>query len=170
MKEKKTLVLASYSNPYLSFAIAVYLFVMGCVVLWRGFFQFQEKSEPPRHLSILGFFGGLLDSIGGGGWGSFVTSHLIKEGTQPRKAIGSTSISEFFVAATVSITFLATIGLELWPIITGLVIGGVLGAPVAAYIAKTLPTKLLIKIVGLLIIGLSLWAGYIYGTAILNLE
>ena len=105
---------------------------------------------------MLGLGGGFLDAIGGGGWGSLVTSTLIGQGTKPRLAIGSANAAEFLVAVTVSATFVATIGLELWPIILGLVIGGAVAAPFGAYVTHQLPDRPLMILVGVAIILLSL--------------
>jgi hypothetical protein len=149
-------VLATHDNKLLTLFVSAYLIIMGAVLLLRGLRKFTENSEMPRRIPILGFFGGLLDAIGGGGWGPLVTSHLIGKGTHPRMAIGSTSLAEFFVTVTITATFLLTIGLELWPIITGLIIGGVLAAPIAAYAAKHLPAQALMIVVGLVIMLLSL--------------
>jgi uncharacterized protein len=103
----------------------------------------------------LGFAGGMLDAIGGGGWGPIVTSTLLGQGATPRYAIGSVNLTEFFVTLTISATFLFTIGLTLWPIIAGLVIGGVLAAPFAALVTKHLPAKVLMVLVGCAVVALS---------------
>jgi uncharacterized membrane protein YfcA len=66
------------------------------------------------------------------------------------------NLTEFFVTLTISTTFFLTIGLELWPIIAGLIIGGVLAAPFAAYATKHLPDKMLMLIVGCVVVLLSL--------------
>ncbi|MDB2414185.1 sulfite exporter TauE/SafE family protein [Rickettsiales bacterium] len=148
-------ILATHANILLNFLIACYLLVMGAIVLLRGMRKFSESRKPPQHIPLLGFFGGMFDAIGGGGWGPMVNSNLMGQGTNPRIAIGTTSLSEFFVTATISCTFLLTIGLELWPIITGLIIGGVIAATIAAYAAKRLPVRVLMIIVGIVIIILS---------------
>jgi hypothetical protein len=106
---------------------------------------------PTAQVGVLGFCGGVLDAIGGGGWGAVVTSTLIGHGGAPREAIGSASLAEFFVTAAVSATFVATVGLSLWPIIVGLVLGGVLAAPLAALAAKRLPARPLMAVVGLVV-------------------
>jgi len=85
-----------------------------------------------------------------------VTSTLIGRGVTPRLAIGSANLAEFFVSAVVAGTFAATIGLELWPIIAGLVMGGVLAAPFAALITRKLPDRPLMLLVGMVVILLSL--------------
>jgi uncharacterized membrane protein YfcA len=94
--------------------------------------------------------------VGGGGWGALVASTLAASGTKIRYAIGSTNAAEFVVTTTVSATFVVTIGLELWPIITGLILGGVLAAPFAALITRSLPDRPLMILVGVVIMVLSL--------------
>lgn len=138
-------------QPY----IAAYLLLMGCYILWKAVKTSPELKDPPENVAPLGFVGGFVDSIGGGGWGPIVTTSLIGRGTTPRYAIGSVSLSEFFVTLTISATFMLTIGLELWPIITGLIVGGVIAAPFAALAAKHLPARALMILVGCVIIILS---------------
>jgi uncharacterized protein len=136
--------------------VSAYLLVMGLFILWQAFRSTTVERAPPENVVPLGLAGGFMDSIGGGGWGPIVTTTLIGRGTTPRYAIGSVNLSEFFVTLTISATFLFTIGLELWPIITGLVVGGVAAAPFAALATKHLPDKPLMIIVGCVIVLLSL--------------
>ncbi len=89
------------------------------------------------------------------GLGVMVTSTLMGWRVTPRLAIGSANLAEFFVAIVVTGTFIATIGLELWPIIAGLVAGGILAAPFAAFMARRLPERPLMFIVGAVIALLS---------------
>lgn len=149
-------VLTTVPNETIKPVVMGYLLVMGLIVLLKAWKQVRPREDMPRYLPLLGAGGGFLDAIGGGGWGPMVTSTLLVNGTRARYAIGSASLAEFFVTFTISITFVFTIGLELWPIITGLIVGGVLAAPVAAVVAKKLPTRLLMAVVGCFIVGLSL--------------
>ena len=136
--------------------VSAYLVLMGLFILWRAIRRARNCSEPPERVAHLGLLGGFLDAIGGGGWGSIVTSSLIGQGLTPRYAIGSVSLAEFFVTTTITSTFLFTIGLELWPIIVGLIIGGVIAAPFAAYVTARVPDKPLMILVGVVICLLSL--------------
>ena len=138
--------------------VGLYLLALGGVVLLKAL-----RPRPPAvatiptgRLAALGFCGGLLDAIGGGGWGAIVTSTLIGQGNAPREAIGSASLAEFFVTAAVSAAFVATVGLTLWPVIAGLVLGGVLAAPLAALAAKRVPDRLLMAAVGVVVSLLAL--------------
>jgi len=135
--------------------VAFYLLIMGIMIL-RKALKKTEKKNVKTILFPLGLLGGFFDAIGGGGWGPIVTSTLVARGSNPRFAIGSVNLAEFFVSITEVATFLTTIGLVQWQIILGLVIGGVLAAPLAAYICKRLPSKILMIIVGILIIVLSI--------------
>jgi hypothetical protein len=129
--------------------ISAYLLLMGLLIVWKALTRRVSEGAAPSRVAPLGF-------IGGGGWGPIVTSTLIGQGTTPRYAIGSVNLAEFFVTLTISATFVATIGLELWPIISGLIIGGVIAAPFAAYATKMLPDKALMILVGCVVAILSL--------------
>jgi len=135
--------------------IAGYLLVMGAVILRRALTWRAPKSVPVR-LAPLGFVGGFLDSVGGGGWGPIVTSALLAQGQAPRSAIGSVSLTEFFVTVAQAVTFFAVLRWVHWQVATGLLVGGVLAAPLAAYACRRLPARLVMGLVGALILVLSL--------------
>lgn len=146
--------LADLSGHHLRPAVSLYLMALAGLILWRAL-RVRQEQQPPRNVILLGFSGGFLDAIGGGGWGPLVASTLIGRGDVPRYAIGSTNAAEFFVTACISATFFATIGLELWPVILGLVLGGVLAAPFAAMLTKRIPDRPLMVIVAGVIMLLS---------------
>lgn len=135
--------------------VNLYLLLMGGVILWKALRGRRAAVHRPRHVASLGLVGGFLDAAGGGGWGPVVSSTLLGSGEVPRFAIGSVNAAEFFVTATVTATFVATIGLSLWPIIAGLILGGALAAPFAAYITKRLPDRPLMILVAMVVILLS---------------
>jgi len=139
-------------KPYIS----IYLLLMGLRILYKAFRPTPEHNREPKTSLLvgLGLTGGTLDAIGGGGWGPVVTSTLISTGHSPRKTIGSVSFSEFFVTLTESLVFIVTIGLTNWKIILGLLLGGIIAAPLGAVVTKKLPQKAIMIIVGALIIVL----------------
>jgi uncharacterized membrane protein YfcA len=149
-------VLSSTPGEHLRPFVSIYLLGMACVILYKALRHAPPEGVPQKHIRTLGLLGGFLDAVGGGGWGPMVTSTLVGRGAEPRFAIGSVSIAEFFVTLTVSAMFIATIGLQLWPIVAGLVVGGILAAPIAAYAAKRMPAKAIMIIVAFVIMGLSL--------------
>ena len=149
-------VLATVPGERIRPIVSVYLLGMGGLILWRAFRNREADHAGARQPRLLGLIGGFLDSIGGGGWGAIVTSTLIGRGVTPRFAIGSTNAAEFFVTSAATAVFAVTIGLSLWPIIAGLVLGGLLAAPLAAVAAKQIPDRPMMVLVGSVVILLSL--------------
>lgn len=143
---------AARIKPYIS----AYLLVMGVVIVARALRKKDLPDKGPRFAIPLALFGGFLDAVGGGGWGPVVTTNLVAGGSPPRTTIGSVNLAEFFVTVAESITFVLTIGLTNWKIILGLIIGGVIAAPLGAFLCRHLPRRPWSIAVGLLIIGLSI--------------
>jgi uncharacterized protein len=108
-----------------------------------------------RFLSPLGVVAGFVDASGGGGWGPVATPALLTAGrTAPRTVIGSVDTSEFLVAVAASIGFLIGLGsavLDPWTI-GGLLLGGVLAAPLAAWLVTKIPAPVLGSAVGGIIV------------------
>jgi uncharacterized membrane protein YfcA len=103
----------------------------------------------------VGFCGGVLDAIGGGGWGPIVTSSLVSRGHDLKRVIGSTNFTEFAVTLTISLTFMLTLGWSELNSAIGLIIGGVIAAPFGAILVKRLPVRPLMVAVSMIIIGTS---------------
>lgn len=139
-------------KPYIS----AYLLVMGIVIIVKALRKNRATKEVKRLIEPLGFVGGVCDAVGGGGWGPVVTTTLVAGGNHPRETIGSVNASEFFVTLVESIVFILTIGFSHWLVILGLLIGGALAAPVAAFATRRLPLRALMILVGVLISGVSL--------------
>ncbi len=135
-------------------AVSIYLLCMGTLILARA--VRPREPRPTERVALLGLGGGFLDAVGGGGWGPMVASTLIGRGDTPRIAIGSTNAAEFFVTLSITIAFFSAIGLDLWVVILGLIVGGVLAAPFAALVTKRVPDRPLMIIVGAMITLLSL--------------
>jgi uncharacterized protein len=149
-------VLTSFPADVLTPWVAIYLALMGARIVYKAWrTRVIARATAPR-VEVLGFFGGLLDAMGGGGWGPIVTSTLVGQGQEPRRAIGSVNRAEFFVTLAQSVVFVTTIGLTHWPVIAALCLGGAVAAPIGALIAKHARPRPLMIFVGLLIVGLSL--------------
>ncbi|MDH5406809.1 MAG: sulfite exporter TauE/SafE family protein [Candidatus Aminicenantes bacterium] len=140
--------------------IGIYLLIMGLMILRKAFKVIKERRVETKLLP-LGAAGGFFDAIGGGGWGPIVTSTLMARGHSPRFSIGSVNLAEFFVTVAEAATFFTILGLVHWQVIVGLLIGGVIAAPLAAYICKRLPSRALMIIVGILITALSVRTIYL---------
>lgn len=141
---------AGYIKPLL----AVYTLLLGIRILSRAFVK-KTKKRKARRLGWLAGAGGFLDSFGGGGWGPLVTSTLIAKGKTPQYVIGTVSLTEFFVTFASAVTFFSIIGLSHWMVIAGLMIGGVLAAPLSAKLAGKLPVRLMFVLVGITVV---LWS------------
>ncbi len=139
-----------------------YLTLIGVYLLWRAWeLDHGITHKAPRFVAPLGLVGGFLDAAGGGGWGPVVTSNLLVQGTEPRKTIGTVNTAEFFLTLTVSLTFILTIGLSAFTIAAvGLIIGGLLAAPLGGYLVKRIKPKTLLALVGGLLIATSLFSLY----------
>jgi len=148
--------LTGISGDLIQPVISIYLVGMGGLILWKALHPPPATELSANRVRALGVGGGFLDAIGGGGWGPMVASTLIGAGTTPRYAIGSTNLAEFFVTTVISCTFVLTIGLDLWPAILGLILGGVIAAPFAAMVTQKLPDKPMMILVAVIIILLSL--------------
>jgi uncharacterized membrane protein YfcA len=135
--------------------ISAYLLIMGLIILYKVLFTKARERNVQTHLIPLATVGGFFDAIGGGGWGPIVTSTIVARGHSPRMTVGSVNLAEFFVTFAEAVTFLLTLKIVHWQPILGLLIGGVLAAPLAAFVCKRVPTRALMTIVGTLIIVLS---------------
>lgn len=132
--------------------VAALLVLLGAYVLVR--FSFREVAAGlvggarpgTGMLAPLGLVAGFIDSIGGGGWGPVATSSLLASGRlEPRKVVGSVSTAEFVVAVAASAAFLAALfghGIS-WITVGGLLVGGVVAAPFAAWLVRAMPARLL---------------------------
>ena len=149
-------VLSSISAEAAEPLVAVFLFCLGVYVLSR--FSFRRNERPvvvrpigKKFLGPLGFVAGFLDAAGGGGWGPISTPTLLTSGRmEPRKVIGTVDTSEFVVAACASLGFFYALSFAdvPWEVVAALLVGGVVAAPVAAYIVRILPTRILGTAVG----------------------
>ena len=148
--------LATVAEEMLAPAIAIFLFALGVYVLARFSFKRRERPVRERHISRgflgpLGFVAGFLDAVGGGGWGPISTPTLLSSGRmQPRKVVGTVDTSEFVVALAASIGFLFALSFAAipWQVVGALLLGGVVAAPVAAYVVRILPARILGTAVG----------------------
>jgi len=148
-------ILTEISSDKIQPVVASYLFILGAVILAKALRKRRHEPANLRHTRKIGFAGAVLDAIGGGGWGPLVTSTLIGQGLQPRHAIGTSNAAEFFITTVITVTFLGTVGLELWPMIVGLIIGGVIAAPFGALLARRLPDRTLMIMVAVVVMILS---------------
>jgi len=131
--------------------ISLYTLILGIRILINAFKK-KMKTQKVKRAGWLAGAGGFLDSFGGGGWGPLVTSTLISKGRSPKYVIGSVSLTEFFVTFSSALTFFIILGVSHIETILGLIIGGLLAAPLAARMAGKLPVKKMFLGVGIIVI------------------
>jgi uncharacterized membrane protein YfcA len=118
----------------------------------------QARSRRPlrtRFLAPLGLVAGFVDATGGGGWGPVATPSLLVSGRmEPRKVIGSVDTSEVLVAGAASLGFLIGLGTQgfVLPTVAALLVGGLIAAPIAAWLIRIVPAQLLGAVVGGMIV------------------
>lgn len=137
-------------KPY----IALYMVILAIVIIIKGIRKNIVKRET-KQIGLLAVFGGFMDAVGGGGWGPIVTSTLMGRGEDPRYTIGSVNTAEFAISFASGITFILFEGISGWRVIAGLIIGGVIAAPLGAYFVNRIPRKPITILVGFLLIFLS---------------
>lgn len=131
--------------------VLLYLTGIGVYILARGIF-YPPKIKEAKLIAPLGLIGGFLDAVGGGGWGPVVTSNLLIQGADPRKVVGTVNVVEFFLTITVSAAFIYHLGLaDVAGATLGLLIGGLLAAPIGAWAAKHFPPKQMLILVGIVL-------------------
>jgi uncharacterized membrane protein YfcA len=144
-------VLTAVSTATAKPAVLTYLVLLGLFLFYRGL-RHRHTERQPKIVAPLGLVGGFLDAAGGGGWGAIVTSNLLVQGANPRRTIGTVNTAEFFLTVTISATFLATLGWQAFTFATvGLLIGGVLAAPLGALVTKRVNPDMLLTFVGALV-------------------
>jgi uncharacterized membrane protein YfcA len=131
--------------------VALLLTGLGVYVLYRflrlGGRRPQFKNRPSAwFLAPMGVVAGVMDAIGGGGWGPVGTTSLLSSGRlEPRKVVGSIDTSEFVVAIGASLGFLVGLGSAginfAWAL--ALLAGGAIAAPIAAWIVRHLAPRVL---------------------------
>lgn len=136
--------------------IAVYLLILGAVIITKGIRNRQKPPTRVKNAEMLAFFGGFLDAVGGGGWGPIVTSNILSQGKNPNETIGTVNTAEFFVSFFSTGVFLFFVGIQSWKIVAALIIGGIIAAPLGALFAKNAKRKTLMLLAGSVIIITSL--------------
>ncbi|MER2536624.1 MAG: sulfite exporter TauE/SafE family protein [Rhizobiaceae bacterium] len=160
-------VLTSIDGGEIKPFVTLYLALVGAWLLFRSFRRLPSKPVPAAVVAPLGAAGGFLDAAGGGGWGPIVTTGLLGAGGTPRYVIGTVNAAEFLITLSVSLTFLIALVSGHWEeageltsnfmAVAGLIVGGLMAAPLAGYIVKMLPPTSLLRLVGILIMLLAGW-------------
>lgn len=147
---------AALAKPF----VLLFLTLIGLFLLWRGI-RYAPVNRTVKHVGPLGFIGGFLDAGGGGGWGPVVTSNLLIQGAEPRIVVGTVNTVEFFLTVAISAAFIANLGFaDMAGATMGLLIGGVLAAPLGAWAAKHFPARILMILVGIVLTATSAYGAW----------
>jgi len=160
-------VLTSFPGGVMKPYVTAYLALVGAYLILRSFRRIPSKPVPVTVVAPLGLSGGFLDAAGGGGWGPIVTTGLLGFGGTPRYVIGTVNASEFLITLSVSLTFLFALLTGHWEeagelmenlyAVVGLIVGGLLAAPLAGLFVRKIPETMLLRLVGSLIVVLAGW-------------
>jgi hypothetical protein len=144
-------VLSNLSTEVAAPVMQLLLLALGLYLLIRFTLRGIDKrhlGKPmrKRFLAPLGLAAGFVDATGGGGWGPVSTPAILASGRmEPRKTIGSIDTSEFLVSVAASLGFLFALGDQginlAW--VVALLVGGLVAAPIAAWLVRYVPPRLL---------------------------
>jgi uncharacterized protein len=161
-------VLTAVDGAVLRPFVAGYLGLMGVYILYRAYRAAHPiDSHRAAVVAPLGLVGGFADAVGGGGWGPVVTTGLVGTGGAPREMIGTVNTVEFFLTFAVSLAFVLALATGHWEeagglaqyawAVAGLIVGGVLAAPLAGFVTRILPQRVLMVAVGALVSLLAIY-------------
>lgn len=146
---------ASVARPF----VMAYLALVGLLLLYRAVRMSEPRFEDPKTTRPLAMVGGFLDAAGGGGWGPVVTSNLLVQGGDPRRIVGTVNTAEFLLALSVSIAFILSLGFAAFTVATvGLILGGVMAAPIGARLVQRIRPRLLLAAVAVILIATSVYS------------
>lgn len=147
---------AGFAKPF----VFAYLAIIGSLLVYRAL-KYPPVPKRPRFVAPIGFAGGFLDAAGGGGWGPVVTSNLLIQGASPRTTVGTVNSAEFLLTLSISVTFILSLGFEAFTTATvGLLIGGVVAAPLGPVAARFVPPRMLLLLAGAVILITSAYGIY----------
>ena len=144
-------------NHYTKPVVSLYTLILGIVILMKALKLNRKRlGKKIRNIRLLGFGGGFIDAVGGGGWGSIVLSSLIAGGRNARYALGTVKLSRFFIALMSSMTFITMLNNVYWDSVIGLVIGSAIASPIAARLSNKISVKAIMLAVSIIVILVSL--------------
>jgi siroheme synthase-like protein len=137
--------------------VSLYTLILGIVILRKAINLNRKKvGSKIKNIRFLGFGGGFIDAVGGGGWGSIVLSSLIAGGRNARYALGTVKLSRFFIALMSSLAFITMLNNVYWDAVMGLVIGSAIASPIAARLSNKISVKAIMIAVSIIVIVVSI--------------
>ena len=143
---------------WMRLALTPYLLGMGVFLLLRGTRRKQRHDDSvPSVARPLGLVAGFVDAVAGGGWSAITVTALVARGATPRMVIGTVHLAKCVVSAAASVTFLLHVGATHGTAVLGLIVGGVVAAPLGALLARHMPARAatLLAASAVLVLGLN---------------
>lgn len=158
-------VLASVDGERLKPLLSVLLLLMAARILLRfsrplpapvdeADLGAEEGGRRLRGTAVVAAAGGVTNGLVGA-WGPVVTPFLLQRGLPPRYAVGSVNTAEVAVAVVASGSLLASVGgggIDVG-VVVAMLLGGVLAAPLAAWVIRFLPARGMGVAVGTLLLA-----------------
>jgi siroheme synthase-like protein len=138
-------------SVYVRIPVSIYTLYLGYFIVKKAFRK-KNMRYKIKGAGWLASAGGLMDAFAGGGWGTLVTGTLISKRKNPRYVIGSVCLAEFFVVLASSIAFFIYLRTFFITDVAGLIIGGLIAAPIAARLVGKIPMRAMYVCVGSLVI------------------
>jgi uncharacterized protein len=172
-------VLSNVSGATLRPILAILLTIIGLRILVRfaranGAKEAETKDEGltapsssfnPPGVRIAALIGGVTNGMIGA-WGPVVTPFLLHREVKPRYAVGSVNTAEVFVASASAFSLIASMGRSSLNVgvVVAMLLGGVIAAPIAAWVIRYIPTRPLgVSVATLLLLTngreLAAWSG-----------
>jgi uncharacterized protein len=178
-------VLSNVSGATLRPLLALLLSIIGLRILVKFAFPACEQAteradlgEDPmfpyerRGVKVAALIGGVTNGMIGA-WGPVVTPFLLHRGVRPRFAIGSVNTAEVAVASASVFSLIAALGaggLDA-SLLLAMLVGGVVAAPIAAWLIRLIPPRPMgVAVASLLLLTntreLAAWGGFASGAVI----
>jgi len=151
-----TLVLVHVPAAWIRLALTPYLIGIGLFLLIRGSLPRTLSHDVPRGTPALGGIAGFADAVAGGGWSALTVTTLVARGATPRMVIGTVHLAKCAVSVAASLSFLLQIGSVHVSAVLGLIVGGVVTAPLGALFVRRMPARLVTVLAAIAVLGLGL--------------
>ena len=138
-------------SVYVRIPLSFYTLYLGYFIVKKAFRK-KNLQYKIKGAGWLASAGGFMDAFAGGGWGTLVTGSLISKRRNPRYVIGSVCLAEFFVVLASSIAFFIYLKTFFITDVAGLIIGGLIAAPIAARLVGKIPMRTMYVAVGLMVV------------------
>ncbi|PXF64153.1 sulfite exporter TauE/SafE family protein [Kangiella spongicola] len=157
-------IIAKYmATEWLAWVFSIFAILIGIKLLSGANPQAKGEKVVGQQRLPAGITMGAISSLVGVGGGSLVVPYLLYHKEKLVVAIGTAAACGLPLALTATVGYIVTgwgatslpanhVGFVYWPAMVAIAIGSMLTAPVGAYLAHKLPTKVIKRIFGVLLI------------------